>query len=61
MFKTDHWLLCSAGANAFAKEMGVTTVSTEDLVTQEARDEHQKIMKYKTAVTTNFALNSASQ
>ena len=39
MEQTDHTLLVGEGADAFAKEMGVKMKSTDDLVTNQARQE----------------------
>ena len=54
MEKTDHTLLVGKGANLFAEEMGVPEVSPEDLVTETAKQDYEKYLKYKMTIKTLF-------
>ena len=48
-------LLVGKGANQFAEEMGVSTVATETLVTETARTEWQRYMKYGETIEDLFS------
>ncbi|XP_062595489.1 isoaspartyl peptidase/L-asparaginase-like [Saccostrea cucullata] len=54
MEKTDHTLLVGQGANEFAEEIGIHTVPTDSLVTEDAREEWRHFMKFKTTVNALF-------
>ena len=47
-------LVVGAGANQFADELGFERVSTDDLVTEDAKEEWQTYMKFKTTVNVLF-------
>ena len=47
-------MLVGQGANEFAEEMGVPRVSSDSLVTQEAREEFERFLRFKTAVQVSF-------
>ena len=44
------------GANEFANEMGVQTVSRDSLVTQEAKQEYENYVNFQRSVHSNFGL-----
>jgi len=48
MEKTPHCLLVGAGANKFASEMGIPSVSTDELVTDGARREYEACLSMST-------------
>lgn len=54
MEQTQHCLLVGSGANKFAAAQGVALVSTEDLVTPEAREDFEDMQKYKQSVEVHF-------
>ncbi|KAK3092679.1 hypothetical protein FSP39_005815 [Pinctada imbricata] len=54
MDKTDHTLLVGLGSNQFAEEIGMEKVSTDDLVTEDAKAEWKEFMKFKTTVNVLF-------
>lgn len=54
VFQTDHVLLVGNGANKFAEQMGVESVETKQLVTEEAIREWEQYVKYKVTVNTLF-------
>ncbi|CAC5357271.1 ASRGL1 [Mytilus coruscus] len=54
MDKTDHVLLVGNGANKFAEQMGVESVETKQLVTEEAIREWEQYVKFKVTVNTLF-------
>ncbi|XP_042189415.1 isoaspartyl peptidase/L-asparaginase [Callorhinchus milii] len=58
MEKTDHVMLSGAGANQFAASLGIEEVSTEELVTQHAREEWGQY-KYSDAVSNLFNMEAA--
>ena len=53
-FQTDHVLLVGKGANRFAEEMGIESVPTDELVTDEARREWEQYIKFNITVNTLF-------
>lgn len=53
-YQTDHTLLVGNGANKFAAEMGIPTVPTKQLVTNEAVKEWEQYHQYKLSVNTFF-------
>jgi isoaspartyl peptidase/L-asparaginase-like protein (Ntn-hydrolase superfamily) len=53
-FQTDHVLLVGKGANRFAEEMGIESVPTDELVTDEARREWEQYVKFNITVNTLF-------
>jgi isoaspartyl peptidase/L-asparaginase-like protein (Ntn-hydrolase superfamily) len=53
-FQTDHVLLVGKGANRFAEEMGIESVPTDELVTDEARRECEQYVKFNITVNTLF-------
>ena len=54
MERSEHVLLCGAGADAFAREIGVEALSADDLVTAAAREEYEQMKTYPTTVETLF-------
>lgn len=52
--QTDHTLLVGKGANEFAEEIGIHTVPTDSLVTEDAREEWRHFMQFKTTVNVLF-------
>ena len=54
MERSEHVLLCGAGADAFAREIGVEASSADDLVTAAAREEYEQMKTYPTTVETLF-------
>ena len=53
-FQTAHTLIVGKGANLFAKEMGVPEISTDELVTPEAREEWKTFMQFHKTVDVLF-------
>ena len=51
-------MLVGKGANQFATEMNIPTVSRDSLVTQDAIEEFEKYMVFKRSVNENFSLRS---
>ena len=51
-------MLVGEGADDFAKEMGVTMKTTDELVTEEAKEELRKFLEFKTSVNTAFVVRS---
>lgn len=58
--KTDHTLLVGKGANEFAEEIGIHTVPTDSLVTEDAREEWRHFMQFKTTVNVLFRNREAT-
>eukprot|EP00105_Crassostrea_gigas_P021772 XP_011441041.1 PREDICTED: isoaspartyl peptidase/L-asparaginase [Crassostrea gigas] len=58
--KTDHTLLVGKGANEFAEEIGIRTVPTDSLVTEDAREEWRHFMQFKTTVNVLFRNREAT-
>eukprot|EP00741_Cyanophora_paradoxa_P012482 tig00020610_g12061.t1 len=54
MEQTRHCLLVGAGANKFAREMGVESVRPEELVTEAAQLEWKRFQEYRATVSTLF-------
>jgi beta-aspartyl-peptidase (threonine type) len=54
MENTDHCMLVGAGATKFARDQGVPVLPTEALVTEEARELHEKFKKYSKATDSLF-------
>lgn len=54
LIQTDHTLLVGKGANEFAEEIGIHTVPTDSLVTEDAREEWRHFMQFKTTVNVLF-------
>ncbi len=47
-------MLVGPGANAFAKEMGIEEKSTDDLITDTARQELHELLKFKNVINILF-------
>ena len=47
-------MLVGKGANRFAEEMGIESVPTDELVTDEARREWEQYVKFNITVNTLF-------
>ncbi|KAI4894287.1 hypothetical protein NFI96_016312 [Prochilodus magdalenae] len=54
MEKTDHVMLTSRGANLFAESIGIPTLPTDALVTEEERKEWERCKKYIVGVKELF-------
>ena len=52
--KSAHTLIVGKGANQFAKDMGIKQVSTDDLVTSEAKEEWKTFMQFHKTVDVLF-------
>lgn len=60
MDSTNHVMLVGPGANKFAERMGIPQVSADELVTAEARAQHEAISQYQPGVEDLFRLDQES-